>query len=71
MRNTGYFALLALIFGYPLPIVLAVLMSEVKRFRGLFSVLAYLPVVVLPVVSALLWKDVFFDAGTTGVFTSS
>jgi multiple sugar transport system permease protein len=68
VRNTGYFAILALIFGYPLPLILAVVMSEVKRFKGLFSVLAYLPVVVLPVVSVLLWKDVFYDAGTTGVF---
>ncbi|MDQ1547580.1 MAG: multiple sugar transport system permease protein [Actinomycetota bacterium] len=68
VRNTGYFALLALIFGYPVPIVLAVIMSEVKRFKGLFSVLAYLPVVVLPVVSVLLWKNVFYDAGATGVF---
>jgi multiple sugar transport system permease protein len=68
VRNTGYFALLALIFGYPLPLVLAVLMSEVRRCKALFSVLAYLPVVVLPVVSVLLWKDVFYDAGATGVF---
>jgi multiple sugar transport system permease protein len=68
VRNTGYFALLALILGYPVPLVLAVLMSEVKKFKGLFSVLAYLPVVVLPVVSVLLWKDVFYDAGATGVF---
>jgi multiple sugar transport system permease protein len=70
VRNTGYFALLALIFGYPLPLVLAVLMSEVKRFKGLFSVLAYLPVVVLPVVSAELWKTVFFDASRTGAFNT-
>jgi multiple sugar transport system permease protein len=70
VRNTGYFALLALIFGYPLPLVLAVLMSEVKRFKGLFSVLAYLPVVVLPVVSAELWKTVFFDASKTGAFNT-
>jgi multiple sugar transport system permease protein len=70
VRNTGYFAILALIFGYPVPLVLAVLMSEVKRFKGLFSVLAYLPVVVLPVVSAELWKTVFFDAGKTGAFNT-
>jgi multiple sugar transport system permease protein len=68
VRNTGYFALLALILGYPVPLVLAVVMSEVRRFKSLFSVLAYLPVVVLPVVSVLLWKDVFYDAGATGVF---
>jgi multiple sugar transport system permease protein len=70
VRNTGYFALLALIFGYPLPLLLAILMREVRRFRALFSVLAYLPVVVLPVVSAELWKTVFFDAGTSGVFNT-
>jgi multiple sugar transport system permease protein len=68
VRNTGYFALLALIFGYPLPLILAVLMREVRRFRSLFSVLAYLPVVVLPVVSAELWKTVFYDASSSGAF---
>ncbi|MDQ1573625.1 MAG: multiple sugar transport system permease protein [Actinomycetota bacterium] len=70
VKNTGYFALLALIFGYPLPLVLAVLMSEVKRAKGLFSVLAYIPVVVPPVVSVLLWKVGFYDASATGVFNS-
>ena len=48
--NTAWFALLALVFGFPIPIVLAVIMSEVRRDRGLYSALAYLPVVVPPVV---------------------
>ncbi len=69
LKNTGYFALLALIFGYPIPLVLAVLMSEVKRWRGIFTALAYLPVVVPPVVSVLLWKF-FYDASGTGVFNT-
>ncbi len=69
VANTGWFALLALIFGYPLPLVVAVLMSEVRRLRGLFSVLAYLPVIVPPVVAALLWK-IFFDASPHGVFNT-
>jgi multiple sugar transport system permease protein len=68
VRNTGYFAILALIFGYPVPLVLAVLLSEVKRFKALYSVLAYLPVVVLPVVSVMLWKTIFYNAGATGIF---
>ncbi len=67
--NTAYFALLALIFGYPIPLIVAVLMSEVRRRRGLFSALAYLPVVVPPVVAALLWKR-FFDASPHGVFNT-
>jgi multiple sugar transport system permease protein len=69
VRNTAWFALLALIFGYPIPLVVAVLMSEVRRGRGLFSALAYLPVVVPPVVSVLLWK-VFFDASPHGLFNT-
>jgi multiple sugar transport system permease protein len=67
--NTAYFALLALIFGYPIPLIVAVLMSEVRRRRGVFSALAYLPVVVPPVVAALLWKR-FFDASPHGVFNT-
>jgi len=69
IRNTGYFAVLALLFGYPIPLVAAVIMSEVKRMKGLYSVLAYLPVVIPPVVSVLLWK-IFYDAGPDGVFNT-
>lgn len=69
VRNTLWFAVLALIFGYPVPLVVAVLMSEVRRAKGLFSVLAYLPVVVPPVVAVLLWKF-FYSGDATGVFNT-
>ncbi|WP_318243920.1 carbohydrate ABC transporter permease [Oerskovia rustica] len=69
VRNTAYFAFLALLFGYPIPLVAAVLMSEVRRYKGLYSALAYLPVVVPPVVAVLLWKF-FYDAGPNGVFNT-
>ena len=67
--NTLYFAVLALIFGYPLPLLHAVLMSEVRRCKGVYSALAYLPVVIPPVVAVLLWKF-FYDAWPTGVFNT-
>jgi multiple sugar transport system permease protein len=69
VENTAEFAGLALIFGYPVPLVAAVLMSEVRRFRGIYSALAYLPVVIPPVVAVLLWKT-FYDASPTGVFNT-
>jgi multiple sugar transport system permease protein len=69
IRNTAYFAGLAFVFGYPVPLVMAVVMSDVRRARGLFSVLAYLPVVVPPAVAVMLWR-VFYDAGPTGVFNT-
>jgi len=67
--NTFYFAVLALLFGFPLPILLAVLMSEVRRGKGVYSALAYLPVVIPPVIAVLLWKF-FYDASPTGVFNT-
>jgi len=67
--NTLWFSVLALVVGYPIPIILAVLMSEVRRGRGLYSALAYLPVVVPPVVAVLLWRF-FYDASPNGVFNT-
>jgi multiple sugar transport system permease protein len=69
IRNTAWFAILALVFGFPVPIILAVVMSEVRRYRGLYSALAYLPVVVPPVVSVLLWRF-FYAASPNGVFNT-
>ena len=69
VKNTAYFALLALLFGYPIPLVAAVLMSELRRGRGLYSALAYLPVVIPPVVAVLLWKT-FYDGSSLGVFNT-
>ncbi|MGI5236631.1 carbohydrate ABC transporter permease [Dactylosporangium sp. CA-139066] len=69
IRNTLYFALLALVIGFPIPLVTAVLISSVRRRKGLYSVLAYLPVVVPPVVAVLLWKF-FYDGAADGVFNT-
>jgi multiple sugar transport system permease protein len=67
--NTAWFALLALVLGYPVPLIAAVLMSEVRRLKGLYSALAYLPVVVPPVVAVLLWRF-FYDPRPEGVFNT-
>jgi multiple sugar transport system permease protein len=69
VKNTAYFAGLALLFGYPVPLVAAVLMSEIRKRRGIYSALAYLPVVIPPVVAVLLWKT-FYDASSTGAFNT-
>ncbi|HEY1177413.1 MAG TPA: sugar ABC transporter permease [Phytomonospora sp.] len=68
--NTAYFALLALVFGFPIPIVLAVLITELRKYDTLYNALAYLPAVVPPVAAILLWKF-FYDPDTTGLFNSA
>ena len=42
----------------PMPLILAVWISELRRNRGLYAGLAYLPVVIPPVASILLWQSV-------------
>jgi multiple sugar transport system permease protein len=69
LRNTAEFAGLALLFGYPVPLIAAVLMSEVRKRRGLYAALAYLPVVIPPVVAVLLWKT-FYAGGPSGAFNT-
>ncbi|RZS91337.1 multiple sugar transport system permease protein [Motilibacter rhizosphaerae] len=69
VKNTCWFAGLALVLGYPVPLLLAVLMAEARKLRGLLSALAYLPVVVPPVVAVLLWQF-FYDASATGVYNT-
>jgi multiple sugar transport system permease protein len=69
VKNTLYFAGLALVIGYPIPLAAAVIMSELRKRTGLYSALAYLPVVIPPVVAVLLWKT-FYDAGSNGVFNT-
>jgi multiple sugar transport system permease protein len=67
--NTLYFALLALIFGFPVPLFLAVFISELRTTGWLYNVLSYLPAVVPPVAAILLWKF-FYDPGESGVFNA-
>lgn len=68
--NTLWFTVLSLLIGLPLPLFVAVLMSELRRGGTLARVLAYLPVVIPPVVSVLLWK-VFFAPGENGVVNAA
>lgn len=68
-RNTLYLTGLSVLLGFPLPIILAAMMAEVKRLRGVYTVLAYLPSIIPPVVAILLWK-VFYDGSASGVFNT-
>ncbi|MGW5098914.1 carbohydrate ABC transporter permease [Streptomyces nodosus] len=61
-RNTLLFTLFALLIGFAVPFVLALVLNELRHAKALFRVVVYLPVMIPPVVSALLWKW-FYDPG--------
>jgi multiple sugar transport system permease protein len=67
--NTVQFTLWSVAVGFPTPILLAVFIAELRRSRGFASVLAYLPVIVPPVVAVLLWKN-FYQPGDSGLFNT-
>jgi multiple sugar transport system permease protein len=67
-RNTLLFTGLALIFGYALPLLIAILLNEFRHLKGFFRVAVYLPVMLPPVVTVLLWQY-FYDPGN-GLFNT-
>ncbi|KJL33729.1 carbohydrate ABC transporter permease [Microbacterium azadirachtae] len=69
VANTLLFAGLALLIGFPVPILFATFMAEMRRTRQVASVLVYLPVIIPPVVSVLLWKQ-FYDPSANGLFNT-
>lgn len=67
--NTVQFVVLALVFGFPVPLLLAVFIGELRRLRVLYSMLAYLPVIIPPVVAILLWRF-FYAPDADGLFNT-
>ena len=67
-KNTFVFTGIALVFGYVVPLAIAVLLNELRHFAGFFRVAVYLPVILPPIVVVLLWQR-FYDPGQ-GLFNT-
>ncbi len=67
IRNSFEYVGLSLGFGFFLPIILALLLSEVPRFKMLFRTLYYLPALTSGLVILFLWKQ-FYDPTEHGLF---
>ncbi|MET9481520.1 sugar ABC transporter permease [Streptomyces sp. NPDC006638] len=67
-KNTGYFTLLALVFGFVAPFATAVVLNEFRHARSYLRMTVYLPVMLPPIVTMLLWRW-FYDPGP-GLFNN-
>jgi multiple sugar transport system permease protein len=65
-RASVQFSLLALVFGYAVPFVTAIILNELRHVRSYFRLLVYLPVMMPPAAAAFLWKWLY-DPGN-GLF---
>ena len=68
-RNSFEFTGVALVLGFGVPFVLAVVLNELRHWKTLFRLLVYLPVMIPPAVVAILWKW-FYDPGN-GLFNEA
>ena len=57
--NTFQYVLWSLVIGYPLPIILAVLLNEAVHLRKTLRVLVYVPSILPAIATSLLWVFVF------------
>ncbi|MFR9722144.1 carbohydrate ABC transporter permease [Streptomyces sp. MS19] len=58
-RNTAYFTVLALIFGFAAPFLTAVVLNELRHGRAYLRMAVYLPVMLPPIVTMLLWRWIY------------
>ena len=65
--NTFQYVFLTLALGFFAPLILALLLTEVPRGKYLFRTLYYLPAVIAPVVTLIMWRGMIFDAHSWGV----
>ncbi|QAY67975.1 carbohydrate ABC transporter permease [Paenibacillus protaetiae] len=63
IRNTLYYMGLCLVIGFAVPIVFAVIISELRRFQGFVRVSAYLPNVIPVVVLYSVWRWIYDPVG--------
>jgi len=65
-KNTFTYILWSLLLGFPIPIIMAVLISETVHLKGFFRIGVYFPNMVPGMATVFIWRF-FFTPGNTGV----
>ncbi len=55
-KNAAYYTFLGLLIGYFVPLILAVLINDVQHGKSFFRLAFYLPVILPPMATLILWK---------------
>ena len=69
-KNTFYFTVLALVFGYLVPFFVAILLNELRHAQGYLRILVYLPVMLPPASALFLFKYYAYDPSDAGLFNA-
>lgn len=71
VKNTLYYMLLCLVIGFWVPIVVSIMISELRKFQGFVRVAAYLPYVVPIIVLYGLWRWMYDPIGPINALLQS
>lgn len=69
-KNTLYFTVLALVVGYAVPFVVAIVLNEFRHAKGYLRILVYLPVMIPPASALFLFKYYLYDPSDAGLFNA-
>jgi multiple sugar transport system permease protein len=58
-RNSFEFAFLSVIIGFFVPVLVAILVNEMRLARGFFRVVYFLPTVIPPLIGILVWQLIY------------
>ncbi len=67
LKNTVAYTIWSLAIGFVIPIIIAVLIGETTRLKGLFRTASYLPNIMPGLATVLMWRS-FFSAKPSGAF---
>ena len=68
-RNSIVFVLLSLLMGLAVPIILALMINEMRRFASVFQLIVYLPALIPSAVGLLIWR-LIYQPEQTGILNS-
>jgi multiple sugar transport system permease protein len=62
-KNTLSYVLLSIAMGSAVPIILALMINEMRKFSAFFQTLVYLPVLIPVVVGLIVWRQIYAPEG--------
>jgi multiple sugar transport system permease protein len=61
--NVLEFIMLSIIFGFMVPILMALMINEMRRFGSIFQVITYIPTLIPIAVALLVWRLIYAPEG--------
>ena len=72
LTNTLKYVFWSLLIGYPLPVIMAIMLNEIVRGQSFFRVSVYIPTIVPTIAASLIWFFMYYpdQAGLLNAFLS-